>query len=65
MTGKKPRPWTEPMYSGGNRKDFPITIGFDSAEYGDLIGSHITEYDENILICQSFINGYFIGCFAT
>ena len=65
MTGKKRRPRTELMYSEGNRKDFPITTGYDSVEYGDLVGSHITEYDENILICQSFINGYFIGCFAT
>ena len=64
MTGKKPCPRTEPMYSGGNRKDFPITTGYDSVEYGDLIGSHITEYDQNILICQSFHNGHFSGCFA-
>ena len=64
MTGKKPRPDTEPVYSGGNRKDYPITTGYDSVEYADLIGNHITEYDENILICQSFSNGYFSGCFA-
>jgi len=64
MTGKKPCPRTEPMYSGGNRSDFPITIGYDSVEYIDLIGSHVTEYDENILICQSFHKGCFIGCFA-
>ena len=65
MTGRKPRPSTEPLYSEGNRKDFPITTGYDSVEYSDLIGSHITKYDENILVCQSFINGCFIGCFAT
>ena len=64
MTGKKVRPSTEPLYSEGNRKDFPITTGYDSAEYGDLIGSHITKYDENSLVCQSFSNGYFSGCFA-
>jgi len=63
MTGKKPRPDTEPMYSGGNRNNFPITTGYDSVEYKDLIGSHI-QNSENIVICQSFHNGYFGGCFA-
>ena len=63
MTGRKPRPDTEPMYSGGNRDDFPITTGYDSVLYKDLIGSHIHN-SENIVICQSFHNGYFSGCFA-
>ena len=65
ITGKKPRPDTEPMHSGGNRNEFPITTGYDSAEYDDLIDSHITKYDENILLCQSFHNGCFSGCFAS
>ena len=63
MTGRKPRPHTEPMYSGGNRDDFPITLGYDSVVYKDLIGSHI-QNSENIVICQSFYNGYLSGCFA-
>ena len=63
MTGRKPRPDTEPMYSGGNRDDFPITTGYDSVVYTDLIGSHIRN-SENIVICQSFYNGYLSGCFA-
>ena len=63
MTGKKERPSTEPLYSGGNRKDFPITTGFDSVEYTDLIGSYIKN-SENILICQSLHDGRFSGCFA-
>ena len=63
MTGRKPRPDTEPMYSGGNRDDFPITTGYDSVVYKDLIGSHI-QNSENIVIYQSFHNGYLSGCFA-
>ncbi|XP_020608062.1 uncharacterized protein LOC110046712 [Orbicella faveolata] len=63
MTGKKARPGTEPMYSGGNRNDFPITTGYDSVKYKDLIASHIRNSD-NIVICQSFHNSYLSGCFA-
>ena len=29
MTGKKERPATEPIYSGGNLNDFPISSGYD------------------------------------
>ena len=64
MTGKKPRPSTEPIYSGGNRLDFPITSGYDSVRYTDLITSHVRN-TPNILICQSMHDGYFYGCFAT
>lgn len=60
MTGKKPRPRTEPMYSGGNRSDFAPTNGI---EYTQLIASHI-QNSENIVICQSFHDGHFSGCFA-
>ena len=63
MTGEKPRPSTEPMYSGGNRKDFPITTGYDSVDCFDFIKSHFSK-SKNILICLSFDNGYFSGCFA-
>jgi len=63
MTGKKPRPRTEPMYSGGNRKDFPITTGYDSVDSLDFIGSYLF-HSQNILICQGFYNGRFSGCFA-
>jgi len=64
MTGKKARPGTEPMYSGGNRNNFPITTGYDSVKYTDLIGSHIRNSENGIVICQSFQNSYFSGCFA-
>ena len=64
MTGKKPRPSTEPMYSGGNLRDFPITSGYDSVEYIDFIISHIRN-SQTILITQSVHDGYFSGCFAT
>lgn len=63
MTGKKSRPGTEPIYSGGNRKDFPITTGYDSVKYVDFIRSHLFN-SENVLICQNFHDGYFSGCFG-
>jgi len=63
MTGKKRRPRTEPLYSGGNRKDFPITTGYDSVDWFDFIGSHLYN-SQNILICQSMRNGCFSACFA-
>ena len=63
MTGKKPRPATEPMYSGGDRKDFPITRGYNSVKYEDFLSSHLFN-SEKILICQNFHDGYFSGCFA-
>jgi len=62
MTGKKRRPRTEPLYSGGNRRDFPITTGYDSVDSFDFIKSHVSQ---NILVCQSFYNGSFSGCFAS
>ena len=63
MTGKKPRPSTEPMYSGGSIKDYLITPGYDSVEYTDFVSNFITN-SENILICQSICYGDFYGCFA-
>jgi len=63
MTGKKLRPSTEPMYSGGNIIDFPITTGYDSVEYTDFISSHLFN-SKNILIYQNFHDGHFSGCFA-
>ncbi|KAJ7389070.1 hypothetical protein OS493_033931 [Desmophyllum pertusum] len=63
MTGKKPRPSTEPMYSGGHRRDFPITSGYNTAEYTDFISSHIRN-SQNILISQSMCHGTFGGCFS-
>jgi len=63
MTGKKPRPGTEPMYSRRNRNDFPITAGYDSVEYTDFVGSHLLS-SEDMLISQSFHNECFSGIFA-
>ncbi|KAL9953313.1 hypothetical protein ACROYT_G040711 [Oculina patagonica] len=67
MTGKfeeGERPSTEPMYSGRNRDDFPITSGYHGlVNYGHFIKSH-TQNSENILICQSMHNVHFCGCFA-
>ena len=63
MTGKKARPCTEPMYSGGNLGDFPISSGFDSVDYTDFISSHVKN-SERIVVSQSMHDGYFHGCFA-
>ena len=64
MTGKKLRPSTEPMYSEGNIRDFPITSGYhESVGYTDFISSYVKN-SKNILICQSVCNGTLSGCFA-
>ena len=63
MTGKESYPRAEPMYSGGNRKDFPITRGYDLVKYKDLIGSYIRN-SENIVISQSFHKGHLSVIFA-
>ena len=76
MTGKISRPRTEPLYSGGNRKDFPITSGGNrddfpftsgcpdySVKYTELVDRHLAN-SENILISQSFHNGSFSVIFA-
>lgn len=64
MTGKKPRPDTEPMYSGGNLHDFPISNGYDLIDYTDFIGSYIRN-SRRIVVSQSMHDGYFSACFAT
>ncbi|KAL9953319.1 hypothetical protein ACROYT_G040717 [Oculina patagonica] len=64
MTGKKDRPSTEPMYSGGSIDDYPISSGYDEVEYSDLISSHI-QNSERILISQDIHDRTFSGCFAT
>ncbi|KAJ7375762.1 hypothetical protein OS493_039028 [Desmophyllum pertusum] len=46
MTGKKPRPSTEPMYSGGNRRDFPITSGYNTAKYTDFISRPYSKFSK-------------------
>ena len=65
MTGKKLRPRTEPMYSGGNLHDFRITNGYDTVDYTDFIRSHIHFNSQDILISQSVQNGFFSGIFAS
>ena len=64
MTGNKLRPRTEPMYSGGNRHDFPVTKGYATVSYTDFISSHVFN-SQNILISQSMHNGSFSGIFAS
>ena len=64
MTGKKERPRTEPMYSGGNLHDYPISSGYDSVDYTDFIASH-TKNSQKIVITQTLHDGLFSGCFGT
>ena len=39
MSGKMQRPRTEPMYSGGNRVEFPVTSEYNTVHYTDFIYS--------------------------
>lgn len=64
MTGKKERPLTEPMYSGGNLLDFPITSGFDLISYYEFLGSFIKN-SKRILSSQSMHNGFLSAYFVT
>ena len=64
MTGKKQRPITEPMYSGGNLLDFPVSAGYDVIDYTEFISSYVFN-SERIVTSQSMHNGYFSACFAT
>ena len=64
MTGKKERPRTEPMYSGGNCDDYPISSGYNSVTYTDFIASSI-QNSQQILITQTIHNGRFSACFTT
>ena len=72
MTGKKARPRTEPLYSGGNRKDFPITtvkshdspiMALATPKYTEFVDSYLV-HSENTVISQSFHNGYLSVIFA-
>ena len=64
MTGKKLRPRTGPIYSGGNIRDFRITGEYATVAYTDFIRSHIFN-SQDILISQSVQNGFFSGIFAS
>lgn len=63
MTGKKERPVTEPMYSGGNLLDFPVTSGFDLISYSGFLGSFIKN-SNRIVSSQSMHNGYLSAYFV-
>ena len=64
MTGKKLRPRTEPIYSGGNRRDLRITSGYSTVGYTGFISSHVSN-SQDILISQSMHDGFFSGIFAS
>lgn len=63
MTGKEPRPATEPMYSGGNRLKFPVTREYNTVDYTSFIQGHITNTDK-LVISQSIHGGRFCAIFA-
>ena len=58
------RPETEPMYSGGNRLEFPVTSEYNTVDYTDFIQGHITNID-NLVISQSMHDGKFSAIFAS
>ena len=63
MTGKKLRPRTEPMYSGGNLHDFKITSGYDTVDYNEFIGSYVFN-SGCILVSQNICDGFLSGIFV-
>ena len=63
MTGKKLRPRTEPMYSGGNLHDFKITSGYDTVDYNEFIGSYVFN-SGCILVSQNICDGFLSGILA-
>ena len=64
MIGKSVRPSREPLYSEGNREQFPIPPEYERVEYMDFIRSHVKNRDL-ILISQSLCQNYFCGIFAS
>lgn len=64
MTGKKERPLTEPMYSGGNLLEFPITSGFDLISYSEFLES-FTKNSQRVVSSQSIHNGFLSAYFVT
>ena len=64
MIGQTVRPRREPLYSKGNREDFPIPPEYEKVEYMDFIGSHV-ENTNYILVSQSLCQNYFSGIFAS
>ena len=63
MTGEKQRPLTEPMYSGGDRLEFPVTSDYDTIDYTDFIHGHITN-TKRLVTSQSMHGGKFCAIFA-
>lgn len=64
ITGKIPRPGTEPLYSLKNRNDCPITAGYNKGEYTEFVGSHVSSSGD-VLISQSFHNGHLSCIFGS
>ena len=64
MTGKKERSLKEPMYSGGNFLDFPITSGFDLISYSKFLESFIKN-SQRVVSSQSIHNGFLSAYLVT
>lgn len=64
MTGKKSRPLTEPVYSGGNHKDYPLDSMIDRHTYSNLIRG-LTQNTNRIVIAQTIYDGQLSVCLAT
>ena len=63
LTGKLSRPKKEPIYSGGDRTQYPITSGYNKCSYTDYLSGHLKN-NKNILISQNLCNKKFSGIFA-
>ena len=63
LTGKLSRPKKEPIYSGGDRTQYPITSGYQKVSYNDYLSGHLKN-NKNILISQNMCNKKFSGIFA-
>ena len=63
LTGKLSRPKKEPIYSGGDRTQYPITSGYNKCSYTDYLSGHLKN-NKNILISQNLCNKKFSSIFA-
>jgi len=63
LTGKLSRPKKEPLYSGGDREQFPISSGYQKVSYTEFLSGNLMN-TKNILISQNLCNKEFSGIFA-
>ena len=63
LIGKLSRPSKEPLYSEGDRNEFPIDPEYAKVSYLDYISSHLKNTDK-FLISQNLCNKKFSGIFV-